>query len=155
MADIFIGLIARHHQLLPLPYPSNRTLSPRLDNHSPNPELACPLSTLIMRCTLLLVAALSNFAASASIASRENHAWPAPVRDYYSAVGRRVAAVKKTINATPPACDVASAVPPVAPTPLPSPSPGLAVYHVAIGRGTQVSILIHCRPSNSRGPNPP
>ncbi|KAA6412176.1 MAG: hypothetical protein FRX48_04327 [Lasallia pustulata] len=91
-----------------------------------------------MHYELLLVAALSSLAASASIASRENHDWPAPVRDYYSAVGKRVAAVKKTDNnLTPPACDLASAVPPAAPTPLPAPSPGLAVYHVAIGRGTQ------------------
>lgn len=96
-----------------------------------------------MQYTLLLLTALSGLAASASID------WPAPVRDYYSAVGRRVAAVKKgEKDSTPPDCNVALAVPPVAPTPLPSPSPNLTVYHVAIGRGTQVSLLVHFRFGN-------
>ena len=117
-------------------------LSPILYNRSPTASLAVPSSNIIMQHTLLLLAALSSLAASASIAPRENLDWPAPVLDYFSVVGRRVAAVKDSPNTpSPPVCNLAAATPPVAPTPLPSPSAGLAVYHVAIGRGTQVSIL--------------
>jgi len=40
-----------------------------------------------------------------------------------------------------PICDLANAVMPVAPTPLPSPPPSLILREVAIGRGVQVRRL--------------
>jgi hypothetical protein len=43
----------------------------------------------------------------------------------------------------PPTCELANAVMPVAPTPLPSPEPGLILREVTIGRGVQVCRRLH------------
>ncbi|KAI9739270.1 MAG: hypothetical protein M1834_007483 [Cirrosporium novae-zelandiae] len=57
---------------------------------------------------------------------------------FYRAVGEHVAKVRSDPSfPTSPTCDLASATPPTAPTPLPSPSSGLTLNLVAIGRGIQ------------------
>ncbi|KAH8815841.1 hypothetical protein F5884DRAFT_773843 [Xylogone sp. PMI_703] len=55
--------------------------------------------------------------------------------EYFSLLGSKV---QEGRGAAPPVCDLSKAVMPVAsPTPLPPPSKGLTLKHVAIGRGTQ------------------
>ncbi|RDW71143.1 hypothetical protein BP6252_07706 [Coleophoma cylindrospora] len=55
--------------------------------------------------------------------------------EYFSLLGDKVRAGKQMASA--PVCDLSQAAMPVAPTPLPNPSTGLSLKHVAIGRGTQ------------------
>ncbi|MCJ1226478.1 hypothetical protein MMC12_003130 [Toensbergia leucococca] len=67
--------------------------------------------------------------------------WPQPIREYYTAVGRRIAEIRATHTAdSPPYCNLSNAnanLPSDSTTALPPPTEGLQVYHVAIGRGTQ------------------
>jgi len=59
----------------------------------------------------------------------------AVLSEYFSLLGSKVQAGR---GQTAPVCDLSNAVMPVAsPTPLPPPSAGLTLKHVAIGRGTQ------------------
>ncbi|RFU35742.1 hypothetical protein B7463_g608, partial [Scytalidium lignicola] len=59
----------------------------------------------------------------------------AVLSEYFSLLGSKVQEGK---GAAPPVCDLSKAVMPIAsPTPLPPPSAGLTLKHVAIGRGTQ------------------
>jgi len=55
--------------------------------------------------------------------------------DYFNTLATRVQLAK--VLAEPPTCDVSKANIPTAPEPLPSPSEGLTVSHVVVGRGTQ------------------
>jgi len=57
------------------------------------------------------------------------------ISDYFQVIGSKVLAGKSMSQE--PVCDLSVAEMPVAPTPLPSPSTGLSLKHVAIGRGTQ------------------
>ncbi|KAI0876597.1 hypothetical protein GGS24DRAFT_216361 [Hypoxylon argillaceum] len=58
------------------------------------------------------------------------------VSDYFNLLAQKTDAAKLLAYA--PACDVSKAqIPVVSPTPLPTPTAGLVLKHVAIGRGTQ------------------
>lgn len=102
-----------------------------------------------MQYTLLLLTSLAALGSSAVIQKRSTSPWGAPIRAYFEAVGQELKAIKAAKNETP-VCDFSSAQLPVADnSPLPSPSEGLSLYHVAVGRGTQVwprleSIPINC-----------
>ncbi|KAI9792474.1 MAG: hypothetical protein M1833_001087 [Piccolia ochrophora] len=70
--------------------------------------------------------------------SNDRDSWVPAVRNYFEAVGKEVANIKNTPSfPNPPACNLDRCQMPAAPTPLPPPSAGLKVVHVAIGRGTQ------------------
>lgn len=91
-----------------------------------------------MKYILLVLTSLAALGSSASIQRRNESSWRAPVRAYFEAVGDELKAIKAS-KATPPVCDFSSAELPVTDSfPLPPPSEGLSVYHVAVGRGTQV-----------------
>ncbi|PQE13122.1 malate dehydrogenase protein [Rutstroemia sp. NJR-2017a BBW] len=58
------------------------------------------------------------------------------ISEYFNMLAQKVQEGRHMAQA--PVCNMASAVPPVlSPTPMPSPSAGLVLKHVAIGRGTQ------------------
>lgn len=62
--------------------------------------------------------------------------WPIHLRDFYTEIGRSIAAIRT--NPTRAICDLSHAsMPSNAPIPLSAPSPNLTLRHVAIGRGTQ------------------
>ncbi|MCJ1465687.1 hypothetical protein MMC07_004306 [Pseudocyphellaria aurata] len=90
-----------------------------------------------MHCQLLLLSFLAALASSASLQRRSESPWPRAVQDFFAEVGREVKAVKSSRSSVP-RCDLSAAVlPTTTNSPLPPPSEGLTVYHVAIGRGTQ------------------
>ncbi|KXL47300.1 hypothetical protein M433DRAFT_152902 [Acidomyces richmondensis BFW] len=68
--------------------------------------------------------------------------WTPSITTSYLEFGKRF----PQANSNAPICDLASAAMPTAPTPLSAPAPGLSLYHVAIGRGTQ---NYTCDPSNA------
>ncbi|KAH8652500.1 hypothetical protein BX600DRAFT_553870 [Xylariales sp. PMI_506] len=57
------------------------------------------------------------------------------VSDYFNMLAQKVQ--QSRTMSTAPVCDLSKAVMAQAPTPLPSPSAGLTLKHVAVGRGTQ------------------
>lgn len=92
-----------------------------------------------MQYLLLLLTSLAALGSSAAIQKRGEAPWRAPVRAYFEAVGEELKAIQALPDDQRPVCDFSSAQLPVADSsPLPPPSEGLSVYHVAIGRGTQV-----------------
>ncbi|KAI9791409.1 MAG: hypothetical protein M1816_003977 [Peltula sp. TS41687] len=74
----------------------------------------------------------------ASASLMDPNSWTPVVRAYFEAVGKKFAKAREAPNfpGAPP-CDLSKAMMPIAPTPLPPPSDGLTLTHVAIGRGTQ------------------
>jgi hypothetical protein len=95
-----------------------------------------------MRFSTVIVSALAAVASAAPVEPRLNlkdMPNPADAIDnlsaYFNLLAERVQAAK--IMAVPPKCDLSKASIPVAPVPLPPPSAGLSVHHVAVGRGTQ------------------
>lgn len=88
----------------------------------------------------LLLAALAGLASSASIQKRSfsSSPWPGAVRDFFAAVGDELREWKRNGERSEPACDFShnARMPTLG---LPPPSTGLVLYHVAVGRGTQVS----------------
>ncbi|KAI9668515.1 MAG: hypothetical protein M1829_005332 [Trizodia sp. TS-e1964] len=93
-----------------------------------------------MHCSLLLAVGWSVFvlaAPHASIVPRDDTTiWTPPVANYFITVYRKIERARKGYAAA--ACNFASAVmPTTAPTPLPTPDDGVALYHIAIGRGVQ------------------
>lgn len=89
--------------------------------------------------TLLLVA-LAGLASSASIHKRSSSSspWPGAVREFFAAVSDELRDWKRNGGDHEPVCDFSqNARMPT--TGLPPPSTGLVLYHVAVGRGTQVS----------------
>lgn len=101
------------------------------------------LPTVTMQYLLLLLTSLAALGSSATIQKRGEAPWRAPVRAYFEAVGQELRAIQASDER--PVCDFSSAQLPVTDSsPLPPPSEGLSVYHVAVGRGTQVR----------RGPEP-
>ena len=101
-----------------------------------------------MKPQTLLLAALAGLASSASIHRRSFSSlpWPGAVRDFFAAVGDELQEQKRNRDRQEPACDFShNARMPT--SGLPPPSTGLVLYHVAVGRGTQVSFLAHPFPS--------
>lgn len=91
-----------------------------------------------MKYILMVLTSLAALGSSAAIRNRNESSLRAPVRAYFEAVGKELKRIK-ALKATRPVCDFSAAVLPVADSsPLPPPSEGLSVYHVAVGRGTQV-----------------
>lgn len=93
-----------------------------------------------MKPQTLLVAALAGLASSASIQKRyfSSSPWPGAVRDFFAAVDGELREWKQIGDRSEPACDFShNARMPT--SGLPPPSTGLVLYHVAVGRGTQVS----------------
>jgi len=90
-----------------------------------------------MRCSVAIAFALS---ASAIAAPTLNHvegvAERSAVDNYFNEVSKAVAAVKRAGSPLP-VYDLSKAQMPAAPVPLPDPSAGTTLKHVAIGRGTQ------------------
>lgn len=99
-----------------------------------------------MHALLLLICCLASTAISRPtqvLESRGQSDWSTPAESFYSAVDNHVANITDQPNfPDPPSCDLAKALMPAAPTLLPSPGPGQVLRHVAIGRGTQVCVLI-------------
>ena len=96
-----------------------------------------------MLTSTLLLSGLVCLAASNPIEKRHEQAWPEPVRDYYEAANSVFDMARIAIDdLRPTSCDLSDASMPILPTStatsLPGPAEGLGVYHVAIGRGTQV-----------------
>lgn len=96
-----------------------------------------------MKHFLCVLVSVVGFASSASIQKRD--AWPSPIREYFQAVKSEIRSLPA--SSLPPKCDFSSAsLPTTSSSPLPPPSPGLKVYHVAVGRGTQVcqsSVMVY------------
>lgn len=91
-----------------------------------------------MQLQLLLLSSLAALASSAAIRRRSESPWPPAVRDFFAEVDLQIRTAKSS-RSTVPKCDLSAAVlPTTTASPLPPPSDGLSVYHVAIGRGTQV-----------------
>lgn len=90
-----------------------------------------------MQFQLLLLSSLAALASSAAIRRRSESPWPPAVQDFFAAVDLQIRTAKGS-RSTAPKCDLSAATLPTTTTsPLPPPSDGLSVYHVAIGRGTQ------------------
>ncbi|KAF2104575.1 hypothetical protein NA57DRAFT_51393 [Rhizodiscina lignyota] len=95
--------------------------------------------------SLLLSTILSSVHVIAAPAQQEKRdawnkalGWPEPEYNYYKAVGdtvEKAARANQLVNQ--PACNMQLAQMPQAPTPLPPPSAGLVLSHIAVGRGTQ------------------
>lgn len=84
-----------------------------------------------MKSILLLGAFLtSTFAAPLS-------SWSPALGEFYAAVDRHIQLARQQGTASPPSCDLAQAVQPTAPTPLPKPDSSWVLSEVAIGRGVQ------------------
>ncbi|KAK0635684.1 hypothetical protein B0T17DRAFT_52753 [Bombardia bombarda] len=93
-----------------------------------------------MHASALLVSALSTAVFAAPVTPNLNTDAATPVRldvisDYFNLLAGKVQQSKLLTMA--PVCDLSKAYLPAAPTPLPAPSAGLTLKHVAIGRGTQ------------------
>ena len=71
--------------------------------------------------------------ASPQTKDKDGFAWTPTLASYYEKVAQHIQEAKKQPNwPNAPACDLANAILPVAPTPLPSPD-GLKLAHVALG----------------------
>ncbi|KAL8827552.1 MAG: hypothetical protein Q9170_006971 [Blastenia crenularia] len=91
-------------------------------------------SSIILAATTLT----STIVSSLAIDKRSHHAWPEAIRSYYVAAAERLASLPTSTLAslTPSSCNIASPTMPSI-SGLPPVTPGLSLYHVAIGRGTQ------------------
>ncbi|KAL8730801.1 MAG: hypothetical protein Q9181_004545 [Wetmoreana brouardii] len=91
---------------------------------------------------LLFASALTPIASSLAIEKRHHNAWPEAIRSYYTAAADSLSSLRSTIptttlaSLTPSTCNIASPTMPSI-SGLPPVSPSLALYHVAVGRGTQ------------------
>lgn len=96
-----------------------------------------------MKPQTLLVASLAGLASSASIQKRSissssSSPWPGAVREFFTAVSGELRDWKRNGGDPEPACDFSQNAR-MPNSGLPPPSTGLVLYHVAVGRGTQVS----------------
>lgn len=104
------------------------------------------IHSYIMKPQTLLLVALAGLASSASIQKRSSSSsWPGAVREFFAAVSDELRDWKQHGGNHEPACDFSqnARMPTSA---LPPPSTGLVLYHVAIGRGTQVSLFFPFSP---------
>lgn len=86
-----------------------------------------------MQFQLLFLSFQVCLASSAAIGPWHHDPWGQPYRDYIAGIKRVLAATSTFTCATP-----ANSAMPL--SSLPPPSQGLTVYHVALGRGLQVSV---------------
>ncbi|KAL8804882.1 MAG: hypothetical protein Q9182_002284 [Xanthomendoza sp. 2 TL-2023] len=95
---------------------------------------------------LLAFSTLTTLTTSLAISKRHQRAWPEAIRAYYTAAYTALSQFPpNTLNTlTSSTCNVASPSMPTIPD-LPPVTPGLQLYHVAIGRGTQ---NYTCNPSD-------
>ncbi|KAL8936194.1 MAG: hypothetical protein Q9216_005061 [Gyalolechia sp. 2 TL-2023] len=94
-----------------------------------------------MRPSSLLIAAsalTSTLVSSLAIEKRHSNAWPEAIRSYYVAAAKSLSSIPASTLASlsPSSCNLASAKMPTI-SGLPPVTPGLTLYHVAVGRGTQ------------------
>src|SRR5450755_3358621 len=91
-----------------------------------------------MKTSLILVGSLAWLGLGAPTPTT-SYQWSPELAEFYSAVDNHIQHAKaRGLTQQPPTCDLSNAVMPVAPTPLPSPEPGLILREVTIGRGVQV-----------------
>ncbi len=94
-----------------------------------------------MQPPILVLSCLAGLACSAAIETRGEN-WPEPVMEYYEAVSRRLAKAKDDpLPKDASSCLLSNATLPSSSLPM---NDTLALYHVAVGRGTQVSPSCHC-----------
>ncbi|KAI4127078.1 MAG: hypothetical protein LQ338_003397 [Usnochroma carphineum] len=92
--------------------------------------------------SVLLLASILSTSVSALAIDKRHHAWPEAIRSYYVAAAEQLSHIRSTTptstltSLTPSSCNLASPTMPSI-SGLPPVSPGLSLYHVAIGRGTQ------------------
>lgn len=93
-----------------------------------------------MKPQTLLLASLAGLASSASIQKRSSSSssWPGAVREFFTAVSGELREWKRNDDDHEPTCDFSQNAR-LPKSGLPPPSSGLVLYHVAVGRGTQVS----------------
>ncbi|KAL9596344.1 MAG: hypothetical protein Q9219_005861 [cf. Caloplaca sp. 3 TL-2023] len=92
-------------------------------------------SSLFLILSLLLT---NTLVSSSVIEKRHRRGWPEAIRSYYVAAAESLASLPaNTLSTlTPSSCNLASAKMPSLPG-MPPVTPGLTLYHVAVGRGTQ------------------
>ena len=83
---------------------------------------------------LLFISSLLSLAFSAAIGPWHHEPWGQSYRDYVTGIRQALAATSTFTCVTPANSDMPSST-------LPPPSQGLTVYHVALGRGLQVSLV--------------
>lgn len=108
------------------------------------PPLGTRHTTVIMKTSLVLLGSLASLGLAVPTQTI-SYQWSPELAEFYSAVDNHIQKARaRGLTLQPPTCDLSNAVMPVAPTPLPTPAPGLILREVAIGRGVQV-----------RAPQPP
>ena len=106
-------------------------------------------TAVIMKTSLVLLGSLATLGLAAPTQTI-SYQWSPELAEFYSAVDNHIQKARaRGMTQQPPTCNLSNAVMPVAPTPLPSPAPGLILREVAIGRGVQV------RGPQPLCPNPP
>lgn len=103
-----------------------------------------------MKPQTLLLASLAGLASSASIQKRSSSSssWPGAVREFFTAVSGELRDWKRNGGDNEPTCDFSQNAR-LPKSDLPPPSTGLVLYHVAVGRGTQVSSSFPFSPFSS------
>ena len=97
-----------------------------------------------MKTSLVLLGSLASLGLAVPTQTI-SYQWSPQLAEFYSAVDNHIQKARaRGLISQLSTCDLSDAVMPVAPTPLPSPTPGLILREVTIGRGVQV-----------RGPQPP
>ncbi len=95
-----------------------------------------------MQLSLILLSCLAGLTWSAAIEKRGEEPWSEPVMEYYEAVSRRLAKARDhPLPKDASSCLLSNATLPS--SALPTTNASLALYHVAIGRGTQVSLSVY------------
>jgi len=90
-----------------------------------------------MQLSLILLSCLAGLTWSAAIEKRGEEPWSEPVMEYYEVVSRRLAKARDhPLPKDASSCLLSNATLPSSALPT---NASLALYHVAIGRGTQVS----------------
>jgi len=94
-----------------------------------------------MQPSLILLSCLAGLTWSAAIEKRGEESWSEPVMEYYEAVSRRLAKARDDpLPKDASSCLLSNATLPSSALPT---NASLALYHVAIGRGTQVSLSVY------------
>jgi hypothetical protein len=139
-----VSIKIRHLQFLLLLVKRSASLSP------PSP-LPCTRHTIVtMKTSLILLGSLASLGLAVPTQTI-SYQWSPELAEFYSAVDNHIQKARaRGLTLQPPTCDLSNAVMPVAPTPLPTPAPGLILREVAIGRGVQVRA-----PSTTPVPPPP
>jgi hypothetical protein len=147
---IFVSLLDRSSTVFPLILPDVSIKIRRLQfllplvkrSASLSPPFPPPLgtrhTTVIMKTSLVLLGSLASLGLAVPTQTI-SYQWSPELAEFYSAVDNHIQKARaRGLTLQPPTCDLSNAVMPVAPTPLPTPAPGLILREVAIGRGVQV-----------------